>query len=64
METGAGGKKQLPHQKNLISHSDTHEKGGGGGAADAGFGGGRGELMHVYANRISSPAFPTHPSER
>lgn len=40
---GQGGKKQLPHQKNLISHSDTHEnrKGGGGGAADAGVGGGR-----------------------
>lgn len=39
---GQGGKKQLPHQKNLISHSDTHEnrKGGGGGVADAGVGGG------------------------
>lgn len=43
---GQGGKKQLPHQKNLISHSDTHENrkggGGGGGAADAGVGGGGG----------------------
>lgn len=40
METGVGGRKktQLPHQKNLISHFDTHEtrEGGVGGAGGGG----------------------------